>query len=192
MRTCSTVNIHVRQVMLSMLITLSLMLSGSLESRAETGNLNENEVKAAYLYNFAKYVEWPAAAFPRENTPLIMCIVGTSPLNEVIESLAGKTVRNHRLVIRHFSRIEDLSECHILFINSSVKTPLNQILTSAATRSILTVSDSKGFASAGGVIEFVPIGGKIRFQINNRAAQLATLQISSHLLRLATTIVERQ
>jgi hypothetical protein len=158
--------------------------------RADSGKLSENEVKAAYLYNFAKYVEWPASVFSRENTPLTICIVGSSPLNEVIETLAGKNIKNRRLVIRQFSKIEDLSECHILFINSSVKTPLNQILTSAASRSILTVSDLKGFTAAGGAIEFVPIDGKIRFMINNRTAQLAKLQISSHLLRLAISATE--
>jgi hypothetical protein len=157
---------------------------------AESSQLNESEVKASYLYNFAKYVEWPASAFPRENTPLTICIVGKSPLNEVIESLAGKTIKNRRLVVRQFSKIEDLNECNILFINASVKTTLPQLLAAIAPRSILTVSDCKGFAAAGGVIEFVPVGEKIRFGINNRAAQHVNLRISSHLLRLATTVID--
>jgi hypothetical protein len=146
--------------------------------KAETVKLSENEVKASYLYNFAKYVEWPAAVFPRENSPLTICIVGKSPMNEVIESLAGKSIKNRRLVIRQFSRIEDLSDCNILFINATVKT------------SILTVSDQNGFAAAGGMIEYVPVGSKIRFKINNRAAKQVNLQISSHLLRLSTTAME--
>ncbi len=154
---------------------------------SETGKLTENEVKASYLYNFAKYVEWPSSAFPRENTPLIICIVGNSPINEVIETLSGKTVRNRKLVVRHFSRIEDLSECQLLFINASVKSPPTQILSVAASRSILTVSDSRGFAASGGIIEFTQVGGKIRFIINNKAALSSSLQISSHLLRLAAT-----
>lgn len=193
MQTRSKTNKQLRVLLRAVLVVVCLAFLSLRSAWAiEPGGLSENEVKAAYLYNFAKFVDWPSTAFPRENTPLIICIVGTSQLNEVIESLSGKTVRSHRLVIRHFSRIEDLSECHILFINSSVKTPLSQLITSAAARSILTVSDSKGFAAAGGVIEFMPVGGKIRFQINNRAAQLATLQVSSHLLRLATSIVEKQ
>jgi hypothetical protein len=157
---------------------------------SESGQLNEYEVKAAYLYNFAKYVDWPTAVLPRENTSLTICIVGKSPMNEVIESLAGKTIKNHRLVVRQFSRIEDLSECNILFVNAAVKSSLAQILASIAPRSILTVSDGNGFAAAGGVIEFVPVGDKIRFKINNRAAQHVNLRISSHLLRLATTVIE--
>jgi hypothetical protein len=158
--------------------------------RAESNVLSEYEVKAAYLFNFAKFVEWPQAALPRENTPLSVCLVGKSPMNDVMESLAGKTIKNRRLVIHQFSRIEDLNECHILFINSSVKTSLSQIVASVASRPILTVSDSKGFAAAGGIIEFVPVGAKIRFEINHRSALNINLKISSHLLRLATTVIE--
>jgi hypothetical protein len=185
-------NISVVRSAFALLLVACLMLFSPRQAWTESGNLSENEVKAAYLYNFAKYVEWPSSAFPRDNTPLTICIVGSGPLNDVIETLAGKTIRNRRLVIRQFSRIEDLSECHILFISSSLKSPLNQILTTAAARSILTVSDSKGFTAAGGMIEFIQVAGKIRFVINNRAAQSASLQISSHLLRLATTPVEKQ
>lgn len=158
--------------------------------RAESVKLSENEVKAAYLYNFAKYVDWPAAAFSRENTPLTVCIVGKSPLNEVIELLTGRIIKNRRLAVRQLSRSEDIGECQILFVNATVKTSTSQILASTASRSILTVSDYKGFAAAGGNIEFVPVGDKIRFEINNRAAQRGKLQISSHLLRLATTVIE--
>ena len=174
----------------SLLVVICLMLSCPPVSRAESGKLTEYEVKASYLYNFAKYVEWPTSAFSRENTPLTICIVGKSPLNDVIESLAGKTIKNRRLVVRQFSRVEDLNECHILFINAAVKTPLAQIVTSMASRPILTVSDSKGFAAEGGIIEFVPVGEKIRFAINNRVALQMHLKISSHLLRLAAPVIE--
>lgn len=173
-----------------LLVLACLILVRPQSSQAESSKLNEYEVKAAYLYNFAKFVDWPAAAFPRENTPLTICIVGKSPLNEVIESLAGKSIKNRRLVIRQFSKIEDLNECHILFINAAVKSSLSQIVASIALRPILTVSDSKGFAATGGIIEFVPVGDKIRFKISNQAAQHVNLRISSHLLRLATTDTE--
>jgi hypothetical protein len=157
---------------------------------SESSQLSEYEVKAAYIYNFAKYVEWPAASVSRESSSLTICIVGKSPMNEVIESLAGKAIKNRRIVVRNFSRIEDLGECNIVFINATVKTSLNQLLASMAARPILTVSDSKGFAAAGGMIEFVAIGDKIRFEINNRAAQQVNVRVSSHLLRLARTVIE--
>jgi hypothetical protein len=157
---------------------------------AESSQLNEYEVKAAYLYNFAKFVEWPVAVLPREDTPLNVCIAGKSPINDTIDSLAGKTVKYHRLVIRHLSRADDLSECQILFVNASQKISLPQILAAAASRTILTVSDSKGFSAAGGIIEFVQVGDKIRFEINKRASRQVKLQISSHLLRLATNVIE--
>lgn len=157
---------------------------------AEPDRLTENEIKAAYLYNFAKYVDWPATAFPSESTPLTLCIIGKSPLNPVIESLAKKTIKNRGLAIRQLSEIEDLNGCNILFVNAALKSSLPQILAAAVPFSILTVSDYKGFAAVGGNIEFVPVGDKIRFAINNRTAKRADLKISSHLLRLATTVIE--
>jgi len=157
---------------------------------AEMSQLNEHEVKAAYLYNFAKYVDWPTTSLPRESTSLTMCIAGKSPLNDVIETLAGKTVKNRRLAIRQLSKTEDPGDCNILFINTAAKTSLSHVLTSSPPRAILTISDSKGFAAAGGMIELVPVRDKIRFEINNRTAQNAGLRISSHLLRLATTVIE--
>ena len=88
------------------------------------------------------------------------------------------------------SKSDELNECQILFINSVMKPSLAHLLTASAPRSILTISDSKGFAAAGGMIELVPVRDKIRFEINKRSAQNANLRISSHLLRLATTVIE--
>lgn len=180
----------IKSVAYFILVMTCLALVAPHTGWAESGKLNENEIKAAYLYNFAKFVDWPAATIPRENSPLMICIIGNSPLNEVIESLAGKSIKNRKLVIRQFSRIEDLNECNILFINASANKSLAQILVSIAPRAILTVSDHTGFAAAGGIIEFIPLGDKIRFKINNRAAQHVNLRISSHLLRLATTVID--
>jgi hypothetical protein len=173
-----------------LLLLICLTLCAPMAGAAESGKLSEHEVKAAFLFNFIKYVEWPPTAIPRENTYLTICIVGKSPLNDVIESLAGKTVKNRKLVIKLLSRIEDLGECNILFINASVKSSLPQLFAATAGRSILTVSDSKGFATAGGIIEFVPVKDKIRFEINNRVAQQINLRLSSHLLKLATRVIE--
>jgi hypothetical protein len=173
-----------------LLVLAILILFCPQTGRTESSQLSEYEVKAAYLYNFAKFVEWPAASFPRDSTPLTICIVGKSPINEIIESLTGKTIKNRRLVIRQYSKIEDLGECQILFINAAAKTSLTQLLTATSSRAILTVSDSKGFVSSGGTIEFVPAGDKIRFEINNQTALRGNLKISSHLLRLATTVLE--
>jgi hypothetical protein len=157
---------------------------------AESGKLSEYEVKASYLYNFAKYVDWPTAALPGEASPLTMCIIGNSHLNEDIESLSGKTIKNRRLAVHYLGKHDDPGVCNILFINAAEKASVTQILASLAARSILTVSDGKGFAAAGGIIEFILLDDKIRFKINNRAAQHVNLRISSHLLRLATAVIE--
>lgn len=154
---------------------------------AETVRLDENEVKAAYLYNFAKYVDWPAA----DSSTLNFCVLGRAPINaSVMASLAEKPIKNRRVLIRELSQGDDISHCNLLFVNSTTRSQLAQIFKSASENSVLTVSDYKGFASAGGVIEFVTIGNRIRFKINNRSARQSNLKISSHLLNLATSVIE--
>lgn len=174
----------------NILITAVAVLLPLQTAMAETVRLDEYEVKAAYLYNFAKYVDWPAAALPNENTTLNFCIIGNSPMNPVIQSLAGKSVKNRKVSIREITQIEDLGGCNILFVNTAMKAQLHRILSSTVTRSILTVSDDRGFATAGGIIELMPVSEKIRFQINHRSARQSNLKISSRLLNLATTVIE--
>ena len=174
----------------SILLTAVLTLLPLQNVMAETGRLDEYEVKAAYLYNFAKYVDWPLSALPNENSALNFCIIGNSPMNPVIQSLAGKSVKNRRVSVREITQIEELNGCNILFVNASMKAQLHRILAAAPSRSLLTVSDDRSFAAAGGIIEFIPAGEKIRFQINHRAARQSNLKISSRLLSLATTVIE--
>ncbi len=170
------------------LATVLLLLSPH-DSRAAGKRLDEYEVKAAYLYNFAKYVDWPVTSLPSEAT-MTYCIVGSGPMNSPVHSLEGKLARNRRVTVRDLNQSDDLNGCHLLFINGAQKGQLPRILTSAAGRSVLTVSDDRGFATSGGMIEFVPVGDKIKFQINHRSARQANLKISSRLLNLATTVIE--
>lgn len=157
---------------------------------AENNKLDEYEVKASYIYNFAKYIDWPSSSLPQESTTLIFCIIGNSPLNQVMQSLTGKSVKNRRVSIRELAQVDELNGCNILFVNTSMKAHLNRILASAPSRSLLTVSDDKGFAAAGGIIEFIPVGDKIRFQINHKSARQSNIKISSRLLSLATAVIE--
>ncbi len=174
----------------TLLLITVLTLCSPQTGAAGSSRLSEHEVKAAYLYNFAKYVEWPANTLLLENSPLTFCIIGQSPLNSVMESFGTNTIKNRQLAMQQLGYNEDLSKCNILFISSDYKTSLHKILAATVHRSILTVSDIKGFAAAGGIIEFVPVNDKIRFAINNRAARQANLRISSHLLKLATTVTD--
>lgn len=173
----------------TILMTLFLTLFIVRPVIAESARLDENEVKAAYIYNFAKYVDWPETP-SRLNPTLNFCIIGISPINSVMTSMTGKLIKNRKVSVRELRHTEGLNDCNLLFVNSTMKAYLPQILSSAVLRPLLTISDYSGFAATGGIIEFVPVGGKIKFKINNRSAKSANLKISSHLLNLAVTILE--
>ena len=188
MISCSPIPLPARRALLCVAIACAWLLLCSPVTAQAADRLTEDEVKASYLYNFVKYVDWPA---PRKDTStLTICIVGRSPLNELIESLAGKTVRGRRLVVRQYVRPEELRECDIVFVNASARMTVAQLVAACGTHPVLTVGDGKGFAAGGGIIGFGRVGDKIRFEINNQTALRVRLHISSHLLRLATNVVE--
>lgn len=167
--------------------TLITLFSSEVVSAASE-QLDENEIKAAYLYNFAKYVEWPKES---AHPSITFCVTGSSSFNtSSIASLAGKTIKNRKTVIKEMGINDDISDCNLLFINASAREKLPQILRAATENSILTVSDIKDFTGIGGIIELVHLNNKIRFRINNRAAKESALKISSRLLSLAVSVSE--
>ena len=158
--------------------------------RAESAAHREYLIKAAFLYNFAKFIDWPAEAFPNDRTPLTLCIFGEDPFGVALESIKGKTVKGRKLVIQHSTRVEDLEQCHILFVSASEEKRLRPILSGLRGKTILTVSDMNGFARRGGIINLVTEKSKIRFEVNVEVTELAGLKISSKLLKLAKIVRE--
>jgi YfiR/HmsC-like len=145
------------------------------------------QVKAVFLYNFCQFTDWPAESFVSPESPLVIAVLGPNPFgNYLEETIAGEKANGHPLVIRYFKEINDISNCHILFVNPAVK--IKEVITAVNGRTILTVSDADVFAKAGGMIEFFMAGNKIRFKINVKAAKAAGLNISSKLLRLAEIV----
>jgi hypothetical protein len=156
------------------------------------GGPGEYEVKAVFLFNFSQFVDWPASAFADDRSPLVVGVLGQDPFGAALdEAVRGETVNGRPLSIRRYERIEDVDACHILFIERTQQEQLDQILESLRDRSCLTVSDAEGFASAGGIIQFVTIDNRIRLQINLDAAKLANLTISSKLLRPAQIVTTK-
>ena len=156
---------------------------------ADLGTASEYAVKAAYLYNFAKFVEWPTQAFPSTTSPLVLCIVGKDPFGETLDTIAGKSVREWTLVVQHFAKVEESTGCHILFISASESSHLKTVLNQLKNAPILTVSDIDGFVEAGGMIGLVDVDQHIRFNINLLAVQRADLKISSQLLKLGKVVI---
>ena len=158
------------------------------DTSAQQGPISEYAVKAAYLYNFTKFVEWPAQAFPTATAPFILCIVGTDPFGDALDAVADKTVQERTLVVQRLPRVEESAGCHILFLSNSESNHLAQVLHRLENAPVLTVSDIQGFAEAGGMIGLVNVEQHIRFEINVSSTERANLKISSQLLKLAKII----
>ena len=147
----------------------------------------EYAVKAAFLYNFGKFVEWSD-----DRSPLTVCIFGIDPFGSALDPLHGKSLKGRPLLVkRGFSNV-DLTECHILYISRSAKAQFAQILSSVKNRQILTVSDIENFAQSGGMIALVNVANKIQLEINLDATQQAGLKVSSQLLKLSKIVQSPQ
>jgi hypothetical protein len=163
------------------------LLAGLGEARAENLDLDEYQVKAAYLYNFTKFVEWPPEAFDGPSTPIGICILGMDPFGGALEnSVRGKTAGNRGLVVRAIAGAREARGCHILFAARGEQKRLPALLRDAQWPYILTVGESAGFFdSSAGIINFVLKDARVRIQVNPDAAAQARLHISSKLLSLA-------
>ena len=171
------------------LVALLAFLLGSLSpGAAGASEFDEYAVKAAYLYNFAKYVEWPPGTFASADAPLLICIAGDDPFGDALAALSGKMIENHPVEVRRLSVTTDLNPCQIVFVSRAEQGRLKTLLAKLARQPILTVSDISDFAQTGGMIGLIEADQRIRFNINLNAAQQAHLKLSSQLLKLATII----
>ncbi len=152
---------------------------------------SEYQVKAVFLFNFSRFVEWPAAAFPNASAPLVMCIFGHDPFGaDLDEVVKGEVVNGRSLVIRRVQEAAEASECHVLFVDKSEDRRLGEALSAVDHRSTLTVSDVPGPAQRGVMIRLVTEQGRIRLRINVESARAANLTISSNLLRSAEIVAQ--
>ena len=168
-------------------VVFALLFAGGPDIPAQTSK--GYEVKAAFLYNFAQFVEWPTNAYPDAQSPIAIGILGDDPFGASLEEIVrGEKVNNRPLVIARYKRVEDIKACQILFISQSENRRLEEIFAALKNLGTLTVGDTDGFAKRGGMIRFVLENNKIRFRINVEAARAANLTISSKLLRLAEIV----
>lgn len=170
-------------------IGLGLLLGGFLAaSGVWSGEFDEYAVKAAYLYNFAKFVEWPPEAFAQADAPLLICIAGSNPFGGALDTLAGKLVDSHPVTVRYLPAASGLEQCHIVFIGRAEQGRSKALLAKLAQLPVLTVGDNSDFIEAGGMIGLIEAEQRIRFNINLTAARQANLKLSSQLLKLATVV----
>lgn len=149
----------------------------------------EYQVKAVFLFNFTQFVEWPEKIFSADNEPLVIGILGDDPFGAFLdETIKGESVNGHPLKVQRFTKLDQLTTCHVLFISQTEKNQVKSILLGLERKSILTVSDINNFAKQGGMIRFVTESNKTRIRINLEAAKKEGLTISSKLLRLAEIV----
>ncbi|QWV95792.1 YfiR family protein [Geomonas oryzisoli] len=169
-------------------VILCLLLGRPDSPRAEAPQ--EYQVKGAMVFNMAKYIEWPADAFSGSGAPLVVCSVGRGPFTAALEQYRGRTVLGHPVQVKRVQPGEELGECHLLVVSGVEKRYLAGIVDQARRRSLLTVGDLPDFARLGGAIGLVEVEGRVRFEINVKAAQQSRSKISSQLLKLARIVRE--
>jgi hypothetical protein len=158
-------------------------------SNAQEQITAEYQVKASYLCNFAKFVEWPTEVFPAQDSPLTIGIVGEDPFGQALDAEALKTTADgHKMVVKRFRWDQDFRRSQLIFIGLTEKKHLGPILSSVKGASVLTVSEIDNFSSVGGMIGFVFDVDRIRFEINLDPAADSHIRISSKLLSLARTV----
>jgi hypothetical protein len=154
--------------------------------RGQESQPTEYQIKAAFLFNFAKFVQWPPGAFADATSPIVIGVLGENPFHEdLARTIRNKAVDDRPLLVKELRSPTEARKCHILFISASEKKRLPKILKGLKGASVLTVSEMDHFTENGGMINFVLKGTKIRFQINHEEATQAGLKISSKLMSLA-------
>jgi hypothetical protein len=150
----------------------------------------EYQLKAAFLFNFTRFVEWPAGSFSSGNSPMVIGILGTDPFGSYLdEAISGEKIDGHPLIIQRYDHVDQIVTCQVLFINITESNKREQVLAKLKGKNILTVSDAPDFMPRGGMIRFYTSRDKIKLQVNLETARLADLVISSKLLRLVEIYV---
>jgi hypothetical protein len=186
---CSGLRRFIGAAFVARLVGVSLLL-GALSASAQAVHPTESQVKAAYLYNFGKFVTWQMDR--GAGSTLDICVLGKDPFGPVLDStVSGESIDGHPIAVKRLVAIQDGSHCSILFIGSSEEGRLTSILPFTQSYGILTVSDMPHFAERGGVIGFVSIEDKIRFEVNRSAAEQSHLTLSSELLKVASSVIEQ-
>jgi hypothetical protein len=178
---------------LSCVLLLSTSVRGTSAPSAREQPALEYQVKAAFLYNFAKFVEWPPQKAGAADSPLIIGILGKDPFAGALEAaVEGKKFNQHALVVRHVSSPAEARACHLLFISRSEDNRLPAIVKELSDSPVLTIGESDKFIARGGMINFIMVDNKVRFEINPEAAGEAGLRISSKLLHVARVVTNQE
>ncbi|HXC25642.1 MAG TPA: YfiR family protein [Gemmatimonadaceae bacterium] len=181
----------VQQLAIALLAATAALAPRTTEAQAQPA-IQEYQLKAVFLFNFAQFVDWPAGSAADSSAPLVIGVLGDDPFGSQLDDVVhGETIHSHPLIVQRYRRLEDVTHCHILFISQSERDRMPQIMTGLKGKHILTVGDTEHFAQDGGMIQFVTEHHKIRLRIDLEAAKADDLTISSKLLRPAEIVSPR-
>jgi len=167
-------------------VVLVTAFCGSYAADAPAQTSREYQIKAAFIYNFMQFVDWPQGTFADPKAPIIIATLGPDPFNGLLDvAMKGRTVGQRSLVVRHFSNAADATKCQVLFVAADGDDQFSATMQKLGPTGILTVGETEGFIQSGGIIRFYEKGTRLRFAINQNAASRAKLQIRAKLLRLA-------
>lgn len=156
----------------------------------QSGIASEGEIKAAFIYNFIKFVEWPASAFSNAGQRIVICVLGQDGVTRALEKVSGKIAQGRTISVKHAIDPTELAQIHVLYIGQSEKDRVRSLI-KEIPKHVLTISDMQSFAASGGMINFYTAEKKISFVINLDAAERAGLKFSSQVLRLARIVKEQ-
>ena len=158
---------------------------------ADSITRREDQIKAVLLYNFTKFVEWPANRFVDETSPLLLCIIGQNPLGPILErTVENRKIRGRSIVVRRLQGLDSVKKCHLLFVSISEQGRVSEIVALLSGQSVLTVGAMDRFTEQNGIINLVKRKNRINFDINQTAAHQAGLKISSKLMILASHVTK--
>ena len=176
-----------RRVWPTLLAALWLLLPVAL--LAQPAAIKEYDLKAAFLYNFAQFVDWPPEAFAAADSPIVIGVLGEDPFGATLDELVSESpINGRRIVVRRYARVEEIDICHLLFVNVRNAARLKAAIGALNNRATLTVGDGDVFLDQGGMIQFVTRDNRINLRINLQAAMAAGLTLSSKLLRPAQIV----
>lgn len=157
-------------------------------ARGQALPATEYHAKAAFLYNFTKYVEWPAGTFADARAPIRICVVGDAPFGRYLDAIQNRQAQGRPLIVARLIPALLPDACNMLFVSASEAPQLRQILAACSGRPVLTVGESERFADDGGMINLLIEDRRIKMEVNLAAASAHGLKLSSHLLRLAKQV----
>jgi hypothetical protein len=172
-----------------LLVLLLLLAPAARSFAADPQTLTEYQIKAGFFFNFTRFVDWPESAFVSTSSPILVCVLGETPLTDLLTDVAlGKVVNGRAVSIRRVKASDDLRRCNLLFISAEEERHTAEILASVKKTNTLTVGETPGFAQAGGMINFSIQENKVKLELNLEATTRAGLKVNSKLIAVSRLV----